>query len=262
VGAPRREDGTSAATKYDLFKIILTAKSNINVSTKDGQTPLHIAVMNAHTAWRQKEEESINRITDLINAGADIEAKDEAGRTPLHWAAWQAYSQMTSGLQASNSVVDILLKANANINARDNRGRTALHYAAEMGYQNIVSTLVKAGADVHIRDKENKTPEDLARIRSFVSIINSLKGIDVAATTTGAAKNNNIGGSEKYGDELLKAAWKGELNKVKELLAKNADIFYRDNDGFRAIDRARDNGHKEIVALLQQAEEKAKNKIN
>jgi hypothetical protein len=41
-----------------------------------------------------------------------------------------------------------------------------------------------------------------------------------------------------------KAAWRGELNKVKELLAKNADIFYRDSDGFRAIDRARDNAHK------------------
>ena len=60
----------------------------------------------------------------------------------------------------------------------------------------------------------------------------------------------------KYGPELLKAAWAGDIKKVTALLKKGADLEYRDTDGFNAIERARDNGHDKIVKLLQEAKSK------
>lgn len=253
VGEPYKEKGEPTATKYDVFKQVLAARPNIDVRTKDGQTPLHTAVMNAHTAWRQDERESFNRITDLLKAGANLEAKDKGGRTPLHWAAWQGYGRMTDMLRASDGVVKILLAAKANIDAVDNRGRTPLHYAMEMGYKPIVAALIKAGANTSLKDNEGNTPEDLARGQSLTEEKEYTK-----ADPYDNAKTTNTNKKAKYGPELLKAAWKGELSKVKELLARDADILYRDSDGFRAIDRARDNGHKEIVELLHQAEETIK----
>ena len=55
---------------------------------------------------------------------------------------------------------------------------------------------------------------------------------------------------------MIKAAWKGDLQEVKNLLQKGADWKYRDSDGFSALDRARDNGHQEIVKLLENAANK------
>ena len=255
VGAPQQNDGTPAATKYDVFKLVLNAGPDINVRTKDGQTPLHIAVMNAHTAWRQQESESLNRIRDLIKAGADIEARDSAGMTCLHWAARQGYGRMTDMLKASDGVVKILIESKANINAIDNRNRTPLHYASEMGFKSIVLALVNAGANTRLKDQNGNTAEDLAGNRKLSEVVAILQGkgpknVD-SVNTTAANDSNEVG---KYGAALLKAAWMGETTKVKELLRKNADIFYRDGDGFRAIDRARDNGHREIVKLLMEKE--------
>ncbi|AQG78209.1 hypothetical protein AWR27_01910 [Spirosoma montaniterrae] len=65
-------------------------------------------------------------------------------------------------------------------------------------------------------------------------------------------------GNGKLGKELVQAAWTGNELAVKALLTQGADVFYQDSDGFRAIDRARDNGHRTIVTLLLEAEKAKK----
>jgi len=238
-------------SKYDLFRLIMGKKPDVNARTRDGWTPLHAAVANAHSAWRQQESESLDRIRDLIRAGSTLEARDEKGRTPLHWAAWQGYSRFTDGLNATDAVVQVLIDAKADLNAVDAGGRTPLHYAAEMGYDPIVAALVRAGASRTIRDKAGKTPAQLAEVRQLTNTLNALRTGSAAATKPKQAAESGTG---KLGRELLRAAWDGNTAEVKRLLARKADVYYRDSDGFRAIDRARDNGHRAIVALLQQAE--------
>lgn len=255
VGGGHQEEGRASVTKYDVFKAVLAAKPDVNARTEEGHTPLHAAVMNAHTAWRQNEDANFHRISDLVKAGADLEATDEAGRTPLHWAAWQAYGRVTDMVRASDGVVKVLITAGANLNTLDKRGRTPLHYASEMGYGPIVMALVKAGANTRVKDKDGNTPEALAQGRSLNQIVEILQNKETALSTpVPSHKELHVAPPGKYGAELLQAAWKGEVAKVKELLEKEADVFYRDSDGFRAVDRARDNGHKEIVKLLQRAE--------
>jgi len=249
-GNERLENKNQEFGKYDIFKMVLQARPEIDATTNDGWTPLHAAVANAYTGWRQDKAADLNRIQDLIIAGADINAKDDNGRTPLHWNAWQGYAVQSGLPSVESDVTALLLDNGAAINQQDKLGRTALHYAAEMGYEKIVYVLVQAEADQSITDQAGKTAEDLANTRALPDIIYILKNGQLMAKT-GLAENLNSSQDGKLGEELVKAAWNGDLKKVQELLEQGADVDYVDQDGFKAIDRARDNGHKEIVQILQ-----------
>ena len=255
VGNADHGNSQTASSKYDLFRLIMDRKPDVNAHTRDGWTPLHAAAANAHTAWRQQESHSLDRIRDLIRAGCPPEARDQNGRTALHWAAWQGYSRFTDVLGVSGAVIQVLLDAKADFNATDSTGRTPLHYAAEMGYEPIVLALLQAGADQTIRDKAGNTPAQLAEARQLAATLTILR-TGKAANPAAVETRPTDAGTGKLGRELVQAAWKGDLALVKKLLADGADVHYRDSDGFRAIDRARDNGHRAIVTLLREAEEK------
>jgi glucuronoarabinoxylan endo-1,4-beta-xylanase len=257
------KDPGAPVTKYDVFKRVMAAKPNVDVRDDAGWTPMHAAAANAHTAWRQEVEWNLARLRDLAAARADVNAKDERGRTPLHWAAWQGHFSLS--MKVTPEVVDTLLELKADPNATDDRGRTPLHYPAEMGYDAIVESLIRGGAGRAIPDGDGKTPADLAAARELTSIVQLLKAPPtVAKVNTGARPATAAATTtmpttrpSKLGRELLRAAWDGDAARVKELLGQGADVFYVDTDGSRAIDRARDNGHAEIVDVLRAAEAKA-----
>ena len=256
VGNIDHEKKGVTRAKYDLFRLIMDKKPDVNARTRDGWTPLHAAVANAHSAWRQPESHSLDRIRDLLRAGSNLEATDQNGRTALHWAAWQGYSRFTDALNVSDAVMQVLIDANPNLNAVDTTGRTPLHYAAEMGYDPIVAALVRAGASQTIRDKAGKTPAQLAESRQLSTTVAALKTGKTAVSTPQNGQAD--AGTGKLGKELIRAASTGNVLVVTKLLSQKADLFYHDSDGFRAIDRARDNGHRAIVTLLEEAEKIAK----
>jgi len=152
-------------------------------------------------------------------------------------------------------VVEVLIEAGANVNAIDSMGRTPLHYAAEMGYETITLALLHAGADVSIKDSENQTPEDRAKNREAGNILYILENKSLPALhETNMITDDERNTNRNMHKDLQEAAWKGDIEKVKELLVKGANVQYKDSDGFRAIDRARDNGYDKIVELLTEAE--------
>ncbi len=55
---------------------------------------------------------------------------------------------------------------------------------------------------------------------------------------------------EKLNSELLEACEKGELNKVKDLLKRGADVHAKDNGDKTALMYASMSGHTDIVDLL------------
>jgi ankyrin repeat protein len=63
---------------------------DIDISDEDGNTPLHIALLNAHAGCA----------TALIEAGANMNAKNKAGRTPKD----EARDKGMSGLLWKNGV--------------------------------------------------------------------------------------------------------------------------------------------------------------
>ena len=232
--------------RYAIFQRIMAARPDVNAATADGWTALHAAAAGANVSYGQKEEDVAGRIRDLVAAGAKLEARDRHGRTPLLWAAMQGES---GGLDAGDGAVKALLAAGADVHTRDDLGRTPLHYAAEQGYGRIVPVLLAAGADPQAKDKQGATPVDLAQRRGLTGIVKLLTG-----ASAGAAGQAGQAGTGKLGRELMAAATRGDLGAVKSLLAQGADVTYRDSDGFRAIDRARDHGYDEIVTALKAAE--------
>ncbi len=231
---------------YEIFRMILDAGPDVRAVTKDGWTPLHCAVINAYTGWMQSESTSLNRILDLLKAGADLEARDVNGRTPLHWAAMQGYSHFVNEKTTIESdIVELLISKGANVNAVDSFGRTPLHYAVTMGYESISYELIKGQANIYLADSQNKTPVDIAIEKKYKSIQYILENKKLP--------DANIAKTDNLDMELISAAISGNTEKVTHLIQEGANIYYKDSDGFRAIDRARDNGNNAIVEILSKA---------
>jgi ankyrin repeat protein/O-glycosyl hydrolase/predicted glycoside hydrolase/deacetylase ChbG (UPF0249 family) len=242
--------------RYPVFRLIMDAKPDVNAKTLDGLTPLHVAVASAYVGYQQTEEDVVNRVRDLIKAGAVLEAQDINGRTPLHWAAMQG---AMIDMSISDFIVRALLEAGANANAVDKLGRTPLHYAAEQGFDPIVAALRQAGAKIGAKDNQGKTPADLATPRALTATLDLLK-VGLHAGTSAvpkmAAPAATVRGTGVLGAELIRATRSGNVKEVQSLLARGADDTFMDSDGFRAVDRARNIGNAEILKMLLEAEKK------
>ena len=106
-------------------------------------TLLHDAALKGH----------VDVIELLLGHGADVNSLNAQGATALHDAA----------LAGQRAAAEALLKHGANINARDSEtGATPLHRAASWGRRDVVELLLARGADPHTKDKNGRTPLDLA----------------------------------------------------------------------------------------------------
>ncbi|OUM69651.1 hypothetical protein PIROE2DRAFT_26292, partial [Piromyces sp. E2] len=59
-------------------------------------------------------------------------------------------------------IVKYLIRKNANINYQDEFGNTSLHYAIEIGDKYIIDILSFYHCDINLKNKEGKSPLDLA----------------------------------------------------------------------------------------------------
>lgn len=126
-----------------LFLIEKGAK--IDQPDSFGATPLHMAVLGGQTEI----------VELLISKGADVNIKSKNGKIPL---------QMAFEKDAPD-IVEVFIKQGLAINSNINQyGRTLLHEAAIMGKIKIASFLIDKGAVIDARDKDGKSPLDLALI--------------------------------------------------------------------------------------------------
>ena len=152
--------------------------------------------------------------------------------TPLHEAARE-------GDLAS---VNQLLAAHANVDARESHNETALIIAAHKGSLPIVTALLKAGADVHAKGNSGETP-----LHEAVGSDNA--EITKALLDAGADPNaKNRGGRAP----LYEAARFGRPSVIPLLLAAGADPNMK-SDGTTPIAAAREEGKKDIIAMLESA---------
>ncbi|MDX5496405.1 MULTISPECIES: ankyrin repeat domain-containing protein [unclassified Wolbachia] len=95
---------------------------------------------------------NLDTVKSLIKNVVDINATHHFGATSLHYA--------TSG--GCLEVVKFLIKEGIDINITDAFGWTALHYAAQEGRLEITKFLLENGAHSLAKNKDKKTPLDLA----------------------------------------------------------------------------------------------------
>jgi len=80
----------------DVFEFLMQQGAEINHTSENGDTPLHIAV--------KKDFRVITKL--LINNGADINAKDAIGHTPLWHSIGRHNRDITSMLKRNGAVVE------------------------------------------------------------------------------------------------------------------------------------------------------------
>jgi len=146
---------------------------------------------------------------------------------------------------ALNGRTDQVLKhieRGTDVNKLDEEGRTPLMYASYNNHVEIMRLLLTRGADVNIQDKSGRTALMMAASGPFPQAVKMLLNNNA---------NPNLTDKEEHFTAIMYAAAEGQLEVIKVLLAYKADPFLKDADGDDALTFARNNGHTDVVKLLE-----------
>ncbi|KAK9823566.1 hypothetical protein WJX72_003846 [[Myrmecia] bisecta] len=128
---------------------------------KTSQTALHIAAQIGN----------LDIVKELLAKGVGYDAQDKQGNVALHTAVQHGHIEVVRELLGRG------YRLASRIKNKD--GHTPLHVAAKAGNAEAVQALVAAGARPEVKDKEGKTPMDLAAGNAEV-----LAALSVAASAS------------------------------------------------------------------------------
>jgi len=126
--------------------------------SEEEQAELNEQLLNA------AEEGDVNKVQELLTAGAEVNTVDEDGLAALHLAADNGHT----------AIVESLLKAGGKVNAADEDGQTPLHLAVLNGHTDTAISLIEAKADVNALDENQETALDIAQNKKHNDIYNQL----------------------------------------------------------------------------------------
>lgn len=202
-----------AATKGhgDIVALLLKAGVNVNyVDTKRHGTALVWAAFRGNP----------DVVAQLLAAGAEVNHRGLDGETALWLASAQGHSR----------VVEQLLRAGADPNIMQVYGITPLMQAARFGSLASVKQLVQAGANIYRSDVNGRAAVNYARDVKPKKNDHSL--IVRFLVKQGADVN---GMNRKLDTDLLEAAYKKNLDRIKRLVGQGADVNARDKRGFTVL---------------------------
>ncbi|MCR4939953.1 MAG: ankyrin repeat domain-containing protein [Treponemataceae bacterium] len=161
--------------------------SDMNLSDSDGNTPIHIAVMNRITP---------QKLSMLLSLKYPVNRRNSTGQTPLSIAVESNYQDTARILlengadpfltdNSGNCAVSIAIEGRPDIlnsivttcgNARDMAGDGILHYAARTADEAVIKKLLSMGLDPNNRNITGETAHDIAiRWQRPAEIIELLK---------------------------------------------------------------------------------------
>jgi ankyrin repeat protein len=147
-------------------------------------------------------EGDIEKVKQLVSAGADVNMVDQKGFSSLFQAA----------MNRKEKVVAFLLSKEADPNIASSRGFTPLHGACERGYLNVAKILLNSGANVNAKHEYGWTPLHAAAYYGHLDLVKFLvgKGADIAA-------------QERTGWNSVTAAKQGKHPQVVDFLEKSLE---------------------------------------
>jgi ankyrin repeat protein len=210
-------------SEYQMAKLLLDKGADPNALDEGGQSAMQFAAQMRSPA-----------LIDLLVAhGGNLQFKEPTrNRSLLHIAA-----------QADRIVnIPYLLKHGLDIDAQDQQGATPLMLAVAYEKPGTVKALLKAGANAEIPDSDGFPP--------LLHAVNNRMLAMTEVLLNGGAKAD-VQTSKSRNTGLQIAAHLGWLDGVKLLLDKGADPKIASVNGMTALDFAKQQGHTDIVSLLE-----------
>ncbi len=196
------------------------------------------------------EQGNLSRVKRCIDRGANIYAKDTDGNTTLINAAFCGHK----------NVVEFLLNQGLSINGPGLNNFTPLHAAAEKGHLEVVKFLVGKGANIYAESNRGNNPLHIAALHGRKGIVEfflsrecytRVSVVDAPGVTITSYQGVNIDCASKKGCTPLQyASSSGELEVVKFLVAKGANIYAKDTVENKALHTAALYGHKNVVEFF------------
>ena len=204
--------------------------------------------------WSAAAEGNLNSVKKYLAKGLDINAKG---------GSLKSSALLSATLYDQVKMTEFLIQNGADVNAKGDDGGTALHAAAFLGQYEIAKLLIQNGADVDARNNEgetviNGTMADWETTK-FIAGMLQLK-LDRESVETGRSqivellRKNGVTAdfSDPTDNDFWTMAGAGNLQAVKEHLAKGLDINAKNKDGATALQIATLLGQYEIAELLVQ----------
>ena len=204
--------------------------------------------------WSAAAEGNLNSVKKYLAKGLDINAKG---------GSLKSSALLSATLYDQVKMTEFLIQNGADVNAKGDDGGTALHAAAFLGKYEIAKLLIQNGADVDARNNEgetviNGTMADWETTK-FIAGMLQLK-LDRESVETGRSQIVELlrknGATAEFSDPPDNNFWTmagaGNIQAVKQHLAKGLDINAKNKDGVTALQIATLLGQYEIAELLVQ----------
>ena len=204
--------------------------------------------------WSAAAEGNLNSVKKYLAKGLDINAKG---------GSLKSSALLSATLYDQVKMAEFLIQNGADVNAKGDDGGTALHAAAFLGQYEIAKLLIQNGADVNAKNNEgetviNSTMADWETTK-FIAGMLQLK-LDRESVETGRSQIVELlrknGVTAEFSDPTDNNFWAmvgvGNLQAVKQHLAKGLDINAKNKDGVTALQIATLLGQYEIAELLVQ----------
>lgn len=195
----------------DVETFLAKGRAEVNRRDDEDWTPLFWACFNGH----------LDIVKLLVNAGAAVQLMDKQGRSPLY---------LSSGW-GGEEITNFLLQHNGDVTACNQDGWNCLHLCAYRGKDSVVELVLGAGCSLVQKDKQGRTPYDIAKKGSHKKVEEVLLR---------NAKRAILKGAED-GDHAL-------VNGLLELY--KIDVDYADVTGWTPLHYAAKGGRVGIVKLL------------
>jgi len=197
----------------DMIAALINAYDKINTTDCDGNTPLHLAVINYLSSYDSKSE-SESKLLDILKCllknGADINTPNNKQITPLHSAA----------SLGSLVTVRFLVENGARVNVENHLQNTPLHLALQshnitdpFARLAIAEFLLANGTPVNAKNRREKTPLHLI-LEQAVAFFTTQKDLFLSVTKYFVNSGADVNAMDENGNTPLNLALHYRLNQL------------------------------------------------